>query len=463
MKNIPLIIGAILFSILFNKQNLGINLSIFSIITIIILIINNQRAFKLKSTKAYSALYLITAIAVFVYNNNLALTANIVCYFTLIGHVSEHKSSIYINWINGIYSSIVGFIHRNFNNKDQKEKTPLNKEIDYFHLAKIIGIPIAVLIIFIGLYKNGNPMFNDLINKIDLSFINIQWLFIAMVGYYLLSNLSKPVIVDLATTKDINTNNQLTKQGSLSINKLKKEHQLGFVLILLLNVLIVLFLITDITYLITTTDFKASSFSNQVHSGINTLIASIIIAIAIILYFFRGDLNFYKDNKNLKTVAYIWMLLNALLVINIIIKDCQYIYFFGLTYKRIGVLVYLLLTTIGLITTSIKIKDIKNFWYLLRINTVTAFTILVVSCAVNWDSCITIYNLNYAQSMDFNYLINLSNNNTFILKNYIDNNDLNIKSKRAVQRKFNKYIYLLKHKNWQEIQFDNLKLIKTDD
>ncbi|GAA4238249.1 hypothetical protein GCM10022291_28010 [Postechiella marina] len=463
MKNIPLIIGAILFSILFNKQNLGLNLSLFSIITTIILLINNQSVFKLKSTKAYSILYLITAIAVFVYNNNLALIANIVCYFTLIGHVSEHKSSIYLNWINGLYSSFVGYVHRNFKNKDGTNKTTLKKEIDYFHLAKIIGIPFAVLIIFIGLYKNGNPMFNGLINKIDLSFINIQWLLVAMVGYYLLSNISKPVIVDSTTIKDINTNNLLAKPNNLGVDKLKKEHQLGFVLILLLNLLILLFLITDITYLITENDFRASSFSNQVHSGINALIASIIIAIAIILYFFRGDLNFYKDNKNLKTVAYIWMLLNAILVINIIIKDCQYIYFFGLTYKRIGVLVYLLLTTIGLITTSIKIKNIKNFWYLLRINTLTAFTILVVSCTVNWDSCITIYNLNYAQSMDFNYLINLSNNNTFILKNYIDNNDLNIKSKRAVQQKFNKYIYLLKQKNWQEIQFDNLKLIKTND
>jgi len=205
-------------------------------------------------------------------------------------------------------------------------------------------------------------------------------------------------------------------------------------------------------------DFRASAFSNQVHSGINALIASIVMAIIIILYFFRGNLNFYKDNKKLKIVAYIWIVLNMILVVNIVIKDYQYIYYFGFTYKRIGVLMYLLLTIIGLLTTVIKVKSIKNFWYLFRINTVTVFIILIVSCTINWDSYITIYNLNYAQSMDFNYLINLSDNNTFILKNYIDKNNLSTKRELAVERKFKNYVIKLKDKNWQEIQFDNLKI-----
>ena len=123
-------------------------------------------------------------------------------------------------------------------------------------------------------------------------------------------------------------------------------------------IVIALFLITDITYLISTNDLRASVFSNQVHNGINALIASIIIAIIIILYFFRGNLNFYKNNKKLKVVTFIWIFLNLILVINIVIKDCQYIYYFGFTYKRIGVLVYLLLTLIGLFTTFIKVHRI---------------------------------------------------------------------------------------------------------
>ena len=458
MKNIPLVISALLFSTLFHKQGIGLNLSLFSILALIILIFYNKVAFKQKSTVAYAILYLISATAIFIYNNSLSIIANTFSFFTLVGQVSKQNSSIYINWLNGLYTIIAGFFHRNFNIDEKEEKITPKKNIDYVHLFKIIGIPLILIIVFIALYKNGNPVFNDLINKIDFGFINFQWFLVAACGYYLLSNISTPVTVDPATSIDIKTGNDLSKKGKLKTEELQKEHQFGFVLITALNVLIVLFLITDVSYLLTSTDLRASSFSTQVHSGIYALIASIIIAIVIILYFFRGNLNFYKQNKSLKLVAYLWIALNAFLVINIIIKDVQYIYYFGLTYKRIGVLIYLLLTVIGLITTSIKVKNIKNFWYLFRINTITAFTILVVSCTINWDSYITIYNLNYAASMDFKYLVQLSNNNTFILKKYVEDNKSDASKVNAVNKKYNNYVKELFNNSWQETQFDNFKI-----
>lgn len=458
MKQIPLIIGALLFSTLFHKQGIGLNLSIFSILTVVILLLYNKAAFKQRSTLAYTLLYLITAISIFIYNNTLSIVANTIAFVTLVGQVSEQNSSIYVNWLNGLYSFIAGFFHRNFSINEKEQRIEPKKEVDYLHLTKIIGIPLVVLIIFIGLYKNGNPVFNNLIDSIDLTVINFQWILVALCGYYLFSNISNPVIVGPATSKDIETGNTLPHKDSFENENLKKEHQLGLILISALNILIAIFLITDIVHIFNTNDISASIFSNQVHSGINALIASIVIAIVIILYFFRGDLNFYKKNKSLKLVAYTWIALNSILVVNIIIKDVQYIYYFGLTYKRIGVLVYLLLTVIGLTTTFIKVKNLKNFWYLFRINTVTAFTILVVSCTINWDSYITIYNLNYAKSMDFKYLVELSNNNTFILKNYLDENDLDMEKALAIERKFKTYINQLTDNSWQEYEFDNLKL-----
>ncbi|SFZ92711.1 protein of unknown function [Flaviramulus basaltis] len=458
MKKIFLFIGAILFSILFHKQGVGLNLSIFSFITLILLVIFNKSAFKQKSTLAYSVLYLITAITVFIYNNSLSIIANFVAFFTLVGQVSEQNSSIYINWINGLYTIVAGYFHRNFNINETKQKVISNKDIDYLHLIKIIGIPLALIIVFICLYKNGNPMFNELVNKIDFSFINFQWLLVAICGYYLLNNICKPVIIEPTTTLDINTGNYLSKKGEINIGDLKKEHQFGFILISALNLLIILFLITDITYLLTSNDLRASTFSNQVHSSIYTLIASIVIAIIIILYFFRGNLNFYSKNRSLKTLAYLWITLNSILIVNILIKDFQYIYYFGFTYKRIGVLIYLLLTVIGLITTFIKVKNVMNFWYLFRINSLTTFTILVTCATVNWDGCITIYNLNYAKSMDFKYLIRLSNNNVFTLINYLDDHNLDNYKNSVIRRKYKRYLKELNAKSWQEIQFDNFKI-----
>ncbi|MEE9350538.1 MAG: DUF4153 domain-containing protein, partial [Flavobacteriaceae bacterium] len=212
------------------------------------------------------------------------------------------------------------------------------------------------------------------------------------------------------------------------------------------------------TFIFTNTEISGSVFSSQVHSGINALIASIVIAIIILLYVFRGDINFYKENKTLKRLAFAWIILNIILVLSIATKNGQYIYYFGLTYKRIGVLIYLTLAVTGLITTLLKIDQIKNIWYLLRINTKAAFVVLIIASTVNWDYHITNYNFNYAKSMDFKYLIELSNNNTFLLKEQAESKNLNKDSLRLIQKKYNKYVYELRTNSWQEFQYDNLKL-----
>jgi hypothetical protein len=146
------------------------------------------------------------------------------------------------------------------------------------------------------------------------------------------------------------------------------------------------------------------------------------------------------------------------LVLSIALKNGQYIYYFGLTYKRIGVAVYLILAGIGLITTLLKINHIKNIWYLLRSNTQAAFLILVLSSTVNWDYHITNYNFNYAQSMDFNYVLNLSNNNTLLLQAQSELHHLDETDLQLIEEKYRDYTYELSTNSWQELQYDNLKL-----
>lgn len=458
MKKASLIIGAIAFSTLFYGKSIGLNLFLFSLLTVIILFVSHRSAFKNKTTLGYSVVYLATAAAVFFHDALLSILANISAFFTLIGYLSQQKTSIYVHWLNGIYTTTAGWFHRNFSVNELSQKVEPKTQIDYAHWAKLIIVPAIILIIFIGLYQNGNPLFSDLIDQIDFSFINIQWLLFAVLGYYLFLNIHKPVTVETITKTDLNTGNSLSKSKAFSIPKLKQEHQLGSVLIALLNVLIVIFLITDFTFIFTNLDLRASVFSEQVHNGINALIASIVIAIIILLYVFRGDLNFYEGNKTVKWLAFTWLMLNAILVLSISIKNSQYIFYFGLTYKRIGVMVYLTLALIGLFSTLIKINNIKNIWYLVRLNTKAAFVVLVLAAMVNWDYHITYFNFNYAKSMDVKYLIELSNNNTMYLKSQTGNKHLEQISVSHIEHKYNNYIDELNSNSWQELQYDNLKI-----
>ena len=69
--------------------------------------ISNKSAFTKRRTILTTIAYLITGITVFLYKSNLSIIANIIAFFTLVGNVSEYRSSIYIQWMNGIYTTIV--------------------------------------------------------------------------------------------------------------------------------------------------------------------------------------------------------------------------------------------------------------------------------------------------------------------------------------------------------------------
>ncbi len=457
MRILVTFISALIFSTLFYKQNIGLNLFLFTILYIILLAFNNVNIFKNKTTNFNIVGYIITGITVFLYKSDLTIIANIITFITLVGSLSEHKSSIYVKWLNGLYTSIVSIFSLYYDSLNTEVSNVKKIEINYLYWFKIIGIPITFIIIFISLYRNGNPMFDELILSIDLNFINLNWLLFVVLGYYLFYNITHPIQIEPITSSDIETGNYLNKNTleNTSPKKLKNEKQLGLVIMLSLNVLIILFLITDVLHLSEIHNMIASELSKQVHNGVNALIFSNVLAIVIILYFFRGNLNFFEENKDLKYGSFVWIILNLAVVIITAIKNIEYINSFGFTYKRIGVLFFLIITSIGLVTTFIKVSKIRNLWYLFRKNTQIAFMILIVSSTINWDKVITYYNINNADQIDLEYLINLSNNNTFFLKYYnqknkIDNYNINIKH--------TKYLDDLKNNSWQEMVFDNFKI-----
>ena len=319
MKQLAIIIASLLFSILFYDRSIGLNVTIFSLITIVFLVIYNSEKFKNKTTLLHTIAYVLSAIFVFVNHSSLTVIANCAAFFTLVGTVSQSSNSIYVQWFNGIYTTVAGFFHRNLDKNEDAQKVDWKKDIDLLHWAKLIGIPLVFVIVFILLYKNGNPIFNDLVSQINFDFINIQWVLFTVLGYYLFSNISKPIQVEPATSLDLKTENELYQSDNFSEEKLKKEKQLGTTLLGLLNALLVFYIITDVMSLSSIETSKASELSNHVHSGINTLIASIIIAIGIILYFFRGNLNFYTENRTLKNIAFSWIILNVILIVFIIL------------------------------------------------------------------------------------------------------------------------------------------------
>ncbi|RNC84998.1 MAG: DUF4173 domain-containing protein [Winogradskyella sp.] len=460
MKQLFIITSAILFSILFFNKSLGLNIFLFSILTIIFLWFSHPQKAKERNNILLQMIYVLAALFVFFQNSTLSIFTNCVLFFTLIGSIQDSNSSVYIKWLNGIYSTIAGLFHRNFEVNNTEEKVKIKTDVDVIHLAKLIGIPLVFVIIFILLYKNGNPVFKDLINAINFSFINIRWILFTVLGYYVFNNISKPVSVEPATHIDIEKDNNLEKQLPFNIDALSKEVQLGITLLGILNAILVFYIATDIISIYQLDYSRASRLSAEVHNGINTLIASILIAISIILYFFRGNLNFFEKNKSLKVLTYAWISLNIVLIALIAFKNQSYISAFGLTYKRIGVHIYIFLTLIGLCTTLIKVLNIRNLTYLFRVNTSIAFLTLITLSSINWDDTITIYNLTKVENFDINYLLRLSDNNANALYELKDQLNISEIDKARIESKYRHYLQRIETSDWQEMTYNHFKIDK---
>jgi hypothetical protein len=79
----------------------------------------------------------------------------------------------------------------------------------------------------------------------------------------------------------------------------------------------------------------------------------------------------------------------------VFLRNYHYIDFHGLAYKRIGVIVFLALVLVGLVTLFFKIRDKKSFYHLLRVNAWAVLAAFTGLTTVNWDGLITRYNLSH--------------------------------------------------------------------
>jgi hypothetical protein len=148
------------------------------------------------------------------------------------------------------------------------------------------------------------------------------------------------------------------------------------------------------------------------------IIFSIVMAIAVIMFYFKSSLNFDKKSSTLKTLALVWIVLNALLIFSAFIKNTEYVSAFGLTYKRIGVYIFLALSLVGLSITYYKIHFKKTNFFLLNRVAWIFFATLVVSATVNFSWIVSRYNINYHKSDDIKYLRSLEFNKQILYDTY---------------------------------------------
>lgn len=412
------IAGGICFATLFYDQRLGLNCLLLSVFFVLILL-QNIRILRDRWSILWSGIgMLLSALAVMLHGSNMAVAFYFFSTFLFIGCVAHSQVSSYLAFFNGVYTTVFGSFHGVFY-PEEKTSEHSSENRDYSQLARISLIPLGLSVIFIIVYYQINPVFSEWVDAIDLGVIDYLWFLTAILGSWITANVSRSATVKEWVEKDLNTKNDLEPSPSLSdrLKKIKNEIQTGTVSMIALNVLLVVFLVSEFVFVSNIQDFPASVLSDAVHAGVYASITSIVLAIALILIFFRGDLNFVEKNQTLKNLTYFWIILNLLLTFSVLFKTYIYIDQYGLSIKRIGVLMYLSLCVIGLVTTYLKISRKLNLVYLLRRNVTIGFTSLLLFSLINWSSIITKYNIEN-DFIDYQQFSNLLPQNAVELQQY---------------------------------------------
>lgn len=492
-KNSLFVIALTIYAYLFYKQTAGINFFIFNLLLIGMSAYLFPKPMKQNSWITTVVGALISSLMIVIQHTNLSIVANIISILLLVGFMYNFSSSIYVSIFHGFLSIFIPFfksVGKFLNRISNLNQIGVNADFK-FKKYTVFFIPILVTIVFYCLYAIANPVFGNLITfpKFKISLGLVSFLFTGWIG---LTGFFNPFGDEKITKWDNSNQNILTRIKTkiirnFEITALKFENKKGVIMLFMLNILILIFNVFDFSFILTGKKLPDGvSYSKYVHEGVNTLIFSILLAISVIIYFFRANQNFYKNNTWLIRLTYVWIFQNVLLLTSIVYKNQLYISEFGLTYKRIGVYVYLVLTLAGLLLTIWKVKKLKTVWYILRKNTIIAYTVLIISCLINWDGIIAHYNINSAKVLDVNYLFNLSDNALPELKGLLTNNKVDLSGKirdlssevqnngysnynnriyctkaEFIQNQIDVFISKHKNKDWQSYNYADSQILKS--
>jgi hypothetical protein len=202
---------------------------------------------------------------------------------------------------------------------------------------------------------------------------------------------------------------------------LKAEYRQAVLTFGLLNLLLAAVNATDLHYVwLSPGELSAATLSQYVHQGTWNLLISIGLAMLVVLYYFRGNLNFLRESPYLAPLAKLWVIQNSLLALSVGVRNWHYIDAYGLALGRVQIAFVLLLILFGLYSLFRKVRDRLTLTYLLQTNGMAAWLCLLLFAAVNWSCVVTRYNLSSqtADEIDWNYLLyDLPPDNAFLLQN----------------------------------------------
>lgn len=439
---------AIVYQFLFWHEKPGLNTLLFFLLSSSLLFLFNPGYLRVMAVKVSFLFTLTAGTMVVLFNSDISIISFWLLFFVFTGFMQQ----VQLRTVgHAFFTSSLGLISSPANFIDGMR--PLSQQYAgigfLWKVIRLSFIPLAILFLFFILYAFADPEFNFVATSFLDHFFNwvfriFDYLSIPAILFFGTGLLISSAIVfnrnirllmkheseqsDFLRRKKMKVPRQGIEFWELffrrSLISLKNEYVRGLILLSLVNALLLVVNSVDIKMVWFEQDaiLSAGSRSHAVHESTYILIFSILLAMAILVFFFRGNLNFLKNNIRLKQVAYFWIFQNLLLAVTTAIRNYYYIRDYGLAYRRIGVIFFFLFTVVALCALFLKIRDRKSFFYLYRFNGWLACIILVIMTCFNWDALIARYNLTHfsKEQIDRDFLMSLSDRALPVILQYKD-------------------------------------------
>lgn len=400
-KNLILLTGAAVFVALFYNREPGLNLALFALASWLAVFLTTKKENHTKTYWWLTAALVVAAGSFAWYGDPASFLA---VFFVLILMVCKaHQPLLTILLVP--FAGLINFASFIFRAPVLTNWLPVNNLLTAAFYKKVIYyfiIPGALAAGFLLIYSSSSELFQ--------SFFYINWNadflqigFLTALGFFFMF-----CFVHYWTPAQLLMINDRLSDHFSGAYAGQNRPDAGFyrksaeISLIVLNIIIAFFIGT---YCIEQFGraHSENSLSSALHERVYLLIFSIAMAVFVILLFFRGQLNFTANAQLLKKAAFTWIALNCLLLIVVGFKNSQYIAAYGLTFKRLGVYGFLLLSAIGLAFTTLKIKHKKTNSYLIARMAWASYTVLVIGAAINWSWVVTRYNLDHAKTFDLSY------------------------------------------------------------
>jgi len=414
MKKLHFILASsLIFTLLFYNQGLGVNFAIFGIVLTAMICYSFQDKFTSREHLILLVASVLSCLAFAWYGDFASFLALILSVVFLQFKIQEPKLKTLqvfpLIVVNGIASLGRILMFSQYLPKRKVNNGFTKKLIAYFI------IPTVFLGLFFIVYSFGSDHFSSLFTDYYLDIDVWQLIVISGLGFYISFTFWNYWVPEVCYEKnelldnDFKNISEIKNQNTFSFLDLDFERKSGVITLVMLNLMLLVFIVTY-NYEQFFEVIEKSQLSAATHERVNSVIFSILMAVGVILFYFKGGFNFDEKAVQLKRLAKVWIFLNGILIVSTVIKNSEYVSFYGLTYKRLGVYAFLILAIVGLIYAFLKIAKQKTNAYLINQMIWYFYGTILLCSYVNWGNLITNYNISVSKGVEPVFLSGLSFN-----------------------------------------------------